>query len=204
LAGLEVDRAATPPDLQYTLRDLGDAVRRSLGSEDRELFEAWLASAGIQGWQREFARGHGRSDAWVSCRIGRIRTRLAEVHGIPEVELFLHELAALGRPDAEEPRLPSEPVESLPEARGGDHERQEVPRDRLREAFADGSREHRYMNDMADGVATADITRAYPDEEDILWRVHERYWRLARDLRSSRQPECTPPRPADHEGGANP
>jgi hypothetical protein len=175
------DRRGLSPDKIVLLEEIEGRFQKSLTQEDeRALFNAWIENGDRQGWQREFARQWGKSDRWVSVTLKRFRMRLETEHGIRDTDAFVDVLGSLR--DAEDD-LPSIPVlaeeESVEEPSG---EQALVLRDRLRKSFVEGSRERKLFECYSAGCPWEEIQREFPDEENLLLNLHQRYICLGREL----------------------
>jgi hypothetical protein len=175
------DHRGFSPDVIVQVQEIESRFRESLTKDiERELFGAWIESGNRQGWQREFAEERGKSDTWVSNVLKRFRERLQRQYDIRDPDAFV-ELLALLRDDAEDepPAADEEPVEE--ETSG---ERALLLRERLRESFAQGSPERQLFDDCSAGYTREEIQRRYPDEEELLLRLHEQYVNLGKELAS--------------------
>jgi hypothetical protein len=172
------------PDEIVLLKEIESRFRGSLTQDhERELFDAWIENGDRQGWQREFARRWGKSDRWVSVTLKRFRGRLLTEYEVKDADAFADLLASLR--DAEDD-LSSTPVLAEEDSLG-----QEAPgaralvlRERLRESFVRGSRERQLFECCSAGYPREAIQRDYPDEEELLLRLHQRYICLGRELAS--------------------
>lgn len=203
LQGTEVNR--TPgPDLLVMVGDLGGAIRRALPERERVVFDAWVLSGNRQGWQRALALDQGKSDAWVSARLKRLKERLAITHQIAHPEEFVEELARLETGEGDWP----DPASAGPSAQVAEPDADDAPlaanRDRLVSAYQAESREGQYIREMAAGVPGDEVRAAFPDEDALLLALHEQYWRVARDNRGGTITYSPQPQPENQPEGVEP
>lgn len=165
------------------------AFRAGLGPADQELLDAWIRHAGHLGWQIAHARRTGRSPAWVSNHLNRLRQQLRKRHHITDPDDFIDAVqfyapgdnAELPEADAVEEAAPAENPEARP------------PRVDLAEAFQGDAALLDLMRAYGDqaGLTEQQVLRVLGGEparlEALLTRGVERYLHWAREVGRPRQ-----------------
>jgi hypothetical protein len=182
-----LDRVAPGLSLQdqVHVRDLTERFRTSLtDAKEQQLYDAWILYEGQSGWKGEAARAVGRSKAWVSGKLKRFRTRLRESFGVTDAAAFVTLVRSLQGFLADEDECESTPVEEpvgVPGRPAGERACGRTLRDRLWDSVPSEGRDRQFMDDMARGAPCEAITQQYPDEPELLDRLHDQYRRLGEE-----------------------
>jgi hypothetical protein len=178
------DSRGLPPDSIVLIEEVEERFRRSLKKEhERALFDTWIENGDRQGWQREFARRWGMSDRWVSVRLKQFRERLKKEHGMQDADAFVDLLNSLRDTGDDQPPLPLLTEEEFLEEQSLGA-RALLLRERLQASFGPESRERQLFECCSAGESRETIRRDYPDEEELLTRLHQRYRCLGQELAS--------------------
>lgn len=120
----------TDPDALDKALALAETFRTGLDGPERDLFDAWVRSAGRTGWKKEFALASGRSPTWVSNHLNALRETLREEHRVPHPDELVAVLHECGNPDGD-----PLPEETSPQHSAAEQEQEQAPRVDLAEAF---------------------------------------------------------------------